>query len=375
MGAMDQLLSLYKSNSLPGMSSLDDPNNPNNFTPQPVPRQPAQLPAQALAGSSENAAPQEDPGQAYYKAMLAQSAINPEMQKQIQSNIDAQQKGIGELQSYKDSLKGAPVQTDFSPLMALVDSLTGSSISKGYSKPQSGEDRIGALSKIQNMSQEQRNKITQDLILLAKGKNASGAMRGLAQQANLDFRERNSAQKNYDKEIGPVKQAFEASTRFNGLLDAANSGKLVPTAQLLNQLTEDQAKLVSGKSNYAEGSAQRLAIDNYAQRMEALKQKISGEPAGFLSKATAKQLKDESNVLVNEYMNQADSIRDQLSNGTPRQVQAVNERHEAVKKTYGKRFGGWSQKESASQYDQTATNPTSGEKIGLINGQWVPIGK
>lgn len=372
-------------NAYPGLSSQDDPNNPKNafmnFVPQPTPQQPAESQPQAMQGSSENAnlspeAPGSvpmDASQAYYQAMLAQNAMDPEMQKRAQENIDAQQKGLGELQGYQDQIKKFGGQTDYSPLMALADSLTGSQLQKGYKAPQTNQENIGELAKLQNMTQEQRNKITQDLTKLAIGKNSQGALRAMGQQANLDFRQKSTAQKQYDTQVAPVRLALEASDRYNKLLTAAQNGKLVPTSQLLRQLSEDQSKLVSGKANYGEGTAEALNSNAYINNLENLKQKISAMPQGYLDPKMASQMKEEAKTLSGGYMDQADrTAQTLLSGATPTQAQVISQRHGGLKKQYEKSFGYWG---SPQEYEDTATNPTTGEKVGLLNGKWVPIGR
>lgn len=377
-------------NAYPGLSSLDDPNNPTNqssmdnlsrmLAATPTAEQPAQTQPQAMAGNSQNAEqpPQIDLQQQYMQMMLGQTAISPEMQKQIQDNIEEQKRGIGEFKNYQDALRKSPIQTDLSPTMALADYVTGTDhFGKNYQKPQSGEDRISALAKLQGMSQDERNKITQDLVKLATGKNAQGQLRALSQQANLDFRQRATAQKQYDSGVAPIKQSLDASSRFNSLLKEATEkdGSIKATPQLLRTLAIEQAKLVSGKGNFGEGSTEGLMVDSYAAKTGGLLQKIQNAPQGVLSPEFAKQLKNESDILARDYQTQVDSLADQLRAGaTPTQLQVLNQRHRALQDTYKKRFGYWGQnKESQPQYEQTASNPDTGERVGLINGQWVPI--
>lgn len=352
-------------NAYPGLSSQDDPNNPSNqnalskmLLATPTPQQPIETQQQAAAGNSQNAetkmpAPSpndlsQNPNSDYMqllKSSLAAQAIPQEQMAQIQGNVNEQQKGIGELKDYQKMLRGAPVQTDLSPLLALSDSLTGSKLAGSYSKPQTGQDRIGELAKIQNMSQEQRNKVTQDLVKLATGKSAQQQLRGISQLANLQYREQSGAQKQYDTQIGPVKLALEASSRFNDLLQAAQNGKLVPTSQLLNTLTEEQAKLATGKSNYGEGTTEGLRIKSYERDLKDLEQKIKNIPEGVLRPETAAQLSGENKILSEGYMNQADrTAKTLLSGATPTQSQVIGQRHNGFKGQFQDQFGYWGSK-------------------------------
>lgn len=331
------------------------PFTPSSRAPQSdAPAQQApQTPAQAMAGGSGSAAQPTDsnPQADYGKMMLALSGMRPEDIKRAEESIGAQQKGVEELGDYQKALREAPVQTDLGPSMAFADYITGgkSNFAKTYEKPQSGEDRIGALAKIQNMSQEQRNKISQDLIKVGQGKSAASALGNLQKNENLRLRESKGAEDQYDKQLLPIRTALDTSGRINDLLDAVDRGELVPTQNLLDTITEEQGKLATGKTNYPEGTVERLRYTNTMSDLQKLKQKFSGMPQGYLSKQTAKQIRSEQDVFTRGYMGQGDRINQTLmSTPRPLQQQIYDQRHKAFKSGYKDQFGYWGKKNNTS---------------------------
>lgn len=357
-----QLLSAY-----PGLSSQDDPNNPQNMgmdpfskmlVATPTPQQPLESNAQAAAGNSQNADPlqnipvsqNQDPN-ASVMAYLSQGAINPEIQKQIESNIGESKKGLEQFTDYQNALRGAPMQTDLSPTMALADYLSGSQLAKSYKAPQSGEDRIKSLSDLGKTSLDEREKLTNSLVKLASGKNAMSQLGAMSKAANLDFRERNSAQQQYNNLQKPNVQRLEGAARINDIWKGIDSGKIKSNEAAKSLILSEIQRLETGSSNPAFEGQQQKEMATNAQALGEILQKWTGKPQDSVPKPVLDQLKNLSSSLGNEYMSAADSTADVLKQGmTPTQLSVINQKHQGLVNTYKKRFGYWGEPKADNKY-------------------------
>lgn len=240
------------------------------------------------------------PMQQYLMTQLGGSSINKEGQQALQENIDKQKSGLEQLAGMQGALGNAPSQLDLSPLAALTDSLTGSKLLSGYTKPQTPEEKIGGLAKIQNMSQSQRQALTQDLIKLAQGKSSD---RTLSTLIRNEQSMRTSAGKlvpsftgdpvlktsdtqiaQLDKEIKRIKDIKAAQAKGDKTLPFSMATK--------HELETGISKVLSGASVNGLGSQDRVTFDP-----------VSGRFADFLGKWQGEQ----KDINAPEYLNQLEA--------------------------------------------------------------------
>lgn len=96
------------------------------------------------------------------KALFAQLAARS------QAAMDAQKKGIGDLENQAKAYADMPTQTDLSPLMALADTWYGGNLQKGYKSPTNPEERIQQLYALQQGIQKARGGLSESEIAALK---------------------------------------------------------------------------------------------------------------------------------------------------------------------------------------------------------------
>jgi hypothetical protein len=148
-----------------------------------------------------------------------------------------------------------------------------------------------------------------------------------------------SAQKSYDNELKPIKFALDGAARA---LDLINNDKIKTNKQVRTLLAEEEAKLVTGKANYAEGTAERVAIDTFAGRAKDLMAKFTENPEDTISKENLGQVRAVYQELADTYMQSHDRMANTLLGGSDEtQKKTIQGRAQAFQKQYGKRFGEW----------------------------------
>lgn len=246
------------------------PSNSGQNNDQP----PSPIPIPEQSGASEMS-----PMNAYLASQLAGNSISPEQQKLLSENIGQQKSALEELRTYQRGLNDKPVQLDLSPLAALSDSLTGSKLQAGYSKPTSGEDRIGALAKLQGMSQNQRNQITQDLLKLSGGQNNQRVLSTLIRNEQSM---RAAAGKiipavTNDSVVKTTQLQENALDKALGRIRDVKAGKLPFSSTLKSEIESDLAQALSGSTVNALGKQERIEFNPLSAKWENFKGQLLGE--------------------------------------------------------------------------------------------------
>jgi hypothetical protein len=120
-----------------------------------------------LSSESTSKAEQESEQKAIEKrATILEGAQWDELTGRVRAMPEFQDRaqGVRNLEALQDQYAAMPMQLDLSPLMALADTWTGSKLADSYRKPQSEQERLGALLGFERAAQEGRESASDFLI-------------------------------------------------------------------------------------------------------------------------------------------------------------------------------------------------------------------
>jgi len=128
-------------------------------------------------------------------------------------------------------------------------------------------------------------------------------------QGQLDVARDNQASSAVDKitndsQLKSHVQRVQGADRILGQLDAAKSGKIVDTNQLLNDINTEYVNLLTGSNNSALGKQERTEYTTMAGNLAATLQKIKGSPESINSPEILNQLETQVRDLKANYQNQ-----------------------------------------------------------------------
>lgn len=162
-------------------------------------------------------------------------------------------------------------------------------------------------------------------------------------------------QVNKDTTLNSFDQRAVGARRLTTLIDNALSSKnpadrVARTKQLMNAVAGEEAALISGKNNFAEGTAERAAYDNAQAQLGALKDKFSSlfTPEGTVTDAAGltaqlKNAKVQANELGQSYVNELNDRLDTIATeqgALPEQVKIYEGKKAAFQKKYKDSFQG-----------------------------------
>lgn len=261
--------------------------------PQRYPQLDASLNAPARGPS------QEDPQGKHLRNLQLQA---------IREGIDAQKAAIPDLEGVSRKIDLSSGRTDFSPLLALTDTWTGSDFSKSYKAPDSPEDLAYKKAQINQMIQKSKGDITSQEINLLKNLEDSKNMKALIDSD----REKSRAQRwgdtnifNAEKKLldDVTKNVADPVDKFTGFydktmkaLDSGNYGRisqeLISIArnigedkgplsdtdvgrQLLPTLEADIAKLSTYLSSQPQDALDPKVVQSLKENIMAAKNKVA----------------------------------------------------------------------------------------------------
>lgn len=128
-------------------------------------------------------------------------------------------------------------------------------------------------------------------------------------QGQLDVARDNQASSAVDKVTNDSQmkshvQRVQGADRILGQLDAAKSGKIVDTNQLLNDINTEYVNLLTGSNNSALGKQERTEYTTMAGNLAATLQKIKGSPESINSPEILGQLETQVRDLKGNYQGQ-----------------------------------------------------------------------
>lgn len=335
----------------PGYDSMSQPavQAPQ---PQPQPGNP-DLDVQPPIGTQHDLA-SIDPvaGINHTKNMLEQylnkPAIDPKIEKAMWESINAQKAGIPEFGKYQQALAGAPVQTDISPLMAYIDSTTGSKLSPGYTKPTNLRDQISGQEKIQTDKLKQQDSVTDALVKLAGQKTSGDWMKLLGQETRdkrLNLYETSLAQKAAEKVDKDLTTRTDGFARMKDLFNNATDKSVAPEDRVAannafrSMLVQEQLRLETGARTAASVGEQREA-HYLSQKMKELAQSLGNKPLDTIPEGELRNSGNILDVMGKSYLEQADRQYNQLkSRATPVQREVFENSHKQFLNSYAPILG------------------------------------
>lgn len=155
-----------------------------------------------------------------------------------------------------------------------------------------------------------------------------------------------AAQRSWEKGIEPIRFILEGANRAVGIIEnyenAPEDKKIQLTKQIKTVLANEEARLVTGKANFGEGTAESMAVDTYATRLREFMNKLSDDPNTVISGEQINQLRNFYDELSDQYMGAADRLAESMKGGrTPEQIKSIEGAHDTFKETYKKKFGRW----------------------------------
>jgi hypothetical protein len=187
--------------------------------------------------------------------------------------------------------------------------------------------------------------------------NQATRQNALLRNSSLDDRTRNQlvlqtqAQVNKDPTLVNFDQRAVGARRLIGLANDALSSKdpesrIKKTQQLMNSIAQEEAALVSGKSNFAEGTVEEARYSNAAAELKTLKDKFSSL---FTSNGTVTDVKELTSAIKNakvmarelgaRYASDIDERFDTLSAGAiPEQQTILDSKRQAYKHKFNGAF-------------------------------------
>lgn len=335
--------------SAPGEDPMQKVSRVQPIIPQTsTPVQPSETANQAMAGNSQNAVTPRMPA-----ALPPQRPQPPQpggmsdawkqLEPQALAEIAQQKKSIPELDVYKRAINDQPVQTDLSPLMALTDAWTGSHMAKDYKSPQAMSDKIKSMEDLQNLSQKQRDQITDSLIKLSNAKSVGDYYKD-ARMNTMNERLKQSqdvsAQKQVQQMETPLFQRADGFARMKDLYqNATDKSKPIEDRVAANDafqsmLTQEQLRLETGAktaSSVGEKREASYAAQDFAKKMQYFK----SHPLDTIPEGELKNAGNILNVMGQSYLDQGNRGYNQLkSRANPAQLPIVENSHKQFLQSY-----------------------------------------
>lgn len=166
-------------------------------------------------------------------------------------------------------------------------------------------------------------------------------------QGQLDVARDNQASSAVDKVTNDAQmknhvQRVQGADRILGQLDAAKSGKIVDTNQLLNDINTEYVNLLTGSNNSALGKQERTEYTTMAGNLAATLQKIKGSPESINSPDILNQLETQVRDLKSNYQGQIKARGQMLQRNYSHNPNATQAQQEKIAEMTSQ-FGGGDQ--------------------------------
>lgn len=324
---MQPILAKYMSNQAPknpqDLSALDM----YMATPegQAALGQAEQQPAPAMAS-----APIEIPQATTPPLQAITPMANEDYQKQAQAAALQQQAQMTQLQNYIRDYSQQKGGIDYSAPSALLASLDAKykplAEQMEKTRPKNPQERAKELIDLQSklvtsegkMGAQEMNALKSLLGLnisqqKADAQTKNAGFRGESLDVRKDEQAARAVDKiTNDKELEQHVQRLQGANRITAQLDAAASGQIVDTSQLLNDLNVEYVALITGRNNAPEGTAEKSSYDTAASKMSRVMQQLSSDPKSINSPKIVEQLRNSVEDLKTTYQKNVDVRADRL---------------------------------------------------------------
>lgn len=255
---------------------------------------------------------------------------NEDYQKQAQAASLQQQAQLAQLQNYIKEYSQQKPGVDFSAPSALLASLDNKykplAEQMEKSKPKNQQERAKELIDMQaklvgsegKMGAQELNALKSLLGLNISQQKAdaftkNAGLRGESVDLRKDEQAARAVDKvTNDKELEQHVQRLQGANRITAQLDAAASGQIVDTSQLLNDLNVEYVALITGRNNAPEGSSERSSYDTASSKMSRVMQQLSADPKSINSPKIVEQLRNSVEDLKSTYQKNVDVRADRL---------------------------------------------------------------
>lgn len=175
----------------------------------------------------------------------------------------------------------------------------------------------------------------------------------------LNQRIENQTNTRFDKNTKDIRGALEGAGRIRGFIHEVESGKLVPSANVAAQLTNDISMLLAGRGTTALADREKSAINTLQTSIAKIKSYALSKPQSAIPKEYLNQLKQETDILEKKYFSTfkraSSEMQAGLKNDDAKDI--VKNRHDEFMSSYKSQFGlpgsvGGEEKEGSSQDDQ-----------------------
>lgn len=174
---------------------------------------------------------------------------------------------------------------------------------------------------------------------------ARGDMTGDRMERQRRSREMSQANRSWDAQFGvnsPVSMRLDGVVRMNNLIAAAERGEIATTEQFLNRANAEVTALETGRNSFPLGSQERTELESGAAELRSLVNKWAGEQKGTDLRPHLAELKANMADMSGSYMDQAERRAQQMESGaTDYGYDVVRQKHDTLKKQYGKALGHW----------------------------------
>lgn len=274
----------------------------------------APMPPRAVASpGSDDSAPDTD---------VAAPAPRP-VDATLQRYIDSQEEGVNSAEKAARDFGAKPGETNYSPLLGLIDSWTGTRLQPGYKAPLSDQERESKYRDLQDKALTQRQKLTSDLVGLKKSQNTSDSaeLRALLLGANRNLAG-GGVQSADDKKYDRLEDKFRATMDPSTARNSVGTGALMQRKESINALfalaaaqpdlnfvgteMEDFATAMAGvigrgSASQADAKIQRLLPNTAQGKFKSWQEFLMNNPTGkdqqeFVHRMLADVASEDDNV-------------------------------------------------------------------------------
>lgn len=227
-------------------------------------------------------------------------ALYKEMADKAGMGLEGQKQGITDAQGRIDNYKTMPVQTDLSPVINLVDQMTGSKLQGAYNRPPDALELMKTKEALEGGLQKMRQNLTDDEINQIKYKLAGAQRRGQSHEKQRS-KDEQDVMKIWDSAnangrgaafIKGIRERLQLAENAHRILEntTAQGGNIVMSEQLATDLAVSLAKMLSG-GVAAQGLVEHMIPQSSRGSAASMMQYIRGQPQEFLTPKFQEQFK------------------------------------------------------------------------------------
>jgi hypothetical protein len=256
-----------------------------------------------------------------------------------------QENALGKNEEFLNNYEAQPTTHNWAPAAALVDTWTGSKLSQGVPKAQTPEERAKDILALRGQLQGQRQALTKDQIDLINSKLNPLSQLAMTERINQRGQSIGIAQDKLNSEAvdkvvnDPIIKAaiprIQGSQRVLSQIDEMKAGNFKNTPQFLADINLEYTTLLTGRNNFAEGTAERTAYDNAATKWGNIVQQISSGTVDVRNPEVLSQIEGQINGLYGDWKKAIDDRASILQRGYKHNPEAEASQKKAIQDIIG----------------------------------------